>query len=85
MTSGPVNWDRLLSSLLHPTQVLILHAVDWIDVPAGPRDLVQVFDGKVHLSNLSYHFRRLGDLGILEDVEQEQVRGALAKFWIPTP
>jgi DNA-binding transcriptional ArsR family regulator len=85
VTSGPVDWDRLLSSLLHPTQVLILDAVDWIDVPAGPRDLVQVLDGKVHIDNLSYHFRRLGDLGILEAVGQEQVRGALAKFWIPTP
>ena len=84
MTSGPVNWGRLLSSLLHPTQVLILDAIDWIDVPVGPRDLVQVFDGKVHLSNLSYHFRRLGELGILEAVEEEQVRGAMAKFWVPT-
>lgn len=83
--SGPVNWGRLLSSLLHPTQVLILDAVDWIDVPVGPRDLVQVFDGKVPLSNLSYHFRRLGDLGVIEPVEEERVRGAVAKFWVPVP
>ena len=78
-----VDWVALIASTIHPTQVLILHAVECIGEPVGPRDLVQVLDGKVHLSQLSYHFRRLGELGILEAVKEEQVRGAMAKFWVP--
>lgn len=80
--SHGVNWDRLLAEI-HPIQIMILAAVDWIREPLSPSLLTEVFDSTIPLAQLSYHVKRLGELDVLEVVEEEQVRGALAKYWVP--
>jgi hypothetical protein len=74
-------WDTLPGRLLHETQVEIIEAMRWIDQPMSASDLAKVLYGKPNLSGISYHFRRLKDLGVLKYVRWRQVRGAKEKFY----
>jgi DNA-binding transcriptional ArsR family regulator len=74
-------WDALVSRLIHPLKVAIIEALDWIEVPMSAKDLDLVLDEEFGLSLVSYHMRVLADLGAIEMVEQQQIRGALKTFY----
>lgn len=76
-----MDWDALIGRLVHPTQVAIIEAMQWIDRPLSPVELVRVFDGEIPLSSLAYHVRRLAELDVLVNVGMRQVRGAREHFY----
>jgi DNA-binding transcriptional ArsR family regulator len=49
------------------------------DKVASPKEISKEI--KVPLSNVSYHVRVLGELGLIEIVEEESVRGSVAHFY----
>jgi hypothetical protein len=83
LTNGgdPVDWDGLVSRLLHETQVLIIEALKWIDRPLSSRELENVFERSIGLSSVCYHVGRLAELGVLEKVGERPVRGAWENFY----
>lgn len=71
-----VDWDGLLIRLLHETQLQIIEAMGWVGRPMSASQLRQVFDESVTLANISYHVRRLREIGILRLSWIRPVRGA---------
>ena len=79
--NGHFNWDSLVPHLIHPVKVAIIEAMEWVEVPISPRELDRVFDEEYGLSLVSYHMRTLADVGVVEKVRQQSVRGALQTFY----
>ena len=80
--AATVDWDGLLTSLLHPTQFQIIEAMHWINRPVSASQLVHVFDrDPKDLPALSYHLRRLGNLRIARLNSVRQVRGAKERLY----
>jgi hypothetical protein len=79
--NGHFNWDILVPYLIHPVKVAIIEAMEWIEVPVSPRELDRVFDEQFGLSLVAYHMRTLAEVGVVEKVRQEPVRGAVQKFY----
>lgn len=77
----PVDWDALLGQLVHPTQVAVIEALRWVGQPLSATELTEIFDDRLGLSAISYHVRRLKDLGILEFIKRREVRGATERFY----
>jgi len=75
------DWAGLVSRVVHPLKVTIVEALAWIGQPLSAHDLERVLEGQVALSLVSYHLRKLADLGVLEDVKSRQVRGATEHFY----
>jgi hypothetical protein len=84
MSQG-VNWDRLVAELLHPTQIAILAAMEFIGEALSPSVLVKVLDETVALASIDYHVKRLANLGAVEVARERKVRGATEHFWRPAP
>jgi len=78
------NWESLVSLLIHPVKVEIIEAMTWISLPLSATDLDRILRGKVGVSLLSYHLRKLAELGVLERDRQEKVRGALQTYYALT-
>jgi DNA-binding transcriptional ArsR family regulator len=79
------NWETLVPLLVHPVKVEIIEAMAWIGLPLSATDLDRVLRGQVGVSLLSYHLRKLTEVGALRRVRQEQVRGAVQTFYaLPT-
>jgi hypothetical protein len=84
MTPGgpwPFNWDALIPSTVHPVKVAIIEAMQWIGVPLSPKELDRIFDEEFGVSLVSYHTRTLADIGVVERVRQQAVRGAVQSFY----
>ena len=77
----PFSWDTLVPHLVHPAKVAIIEALQWIEVPLSPKELDLIFDEEFGVSLVSYHVRTLMDVGVVERVRQEAVRGALQSFY----
>jgi hypothetical protein len=75
------NWDSLVPHLVHPVKVAIIEAMEWVDVPLSPRELDRIFDEQFGLSLVAYHVRTLAEVGVVEKVGQQPVRGALQTFY----
>lgn len=69
--------EKLVKGVSHPirTECLTILA----QRTASPRELSEILDHD--LSNVSYHVRVLGELGLIELVKEESVRGAVAHFY----
>ena len=74
-------WDELAIRLLHPTQLLIIEAVDRVGCPLSPTLLRRLHGNDLALNHFAYHCNRLVALGALERVERVQVRGAWENFY----
>lgn len=85
--SKPFNWETLVPLLVHPAKVAIIEAMAWIDRPLSATDLDRILQGHAGgVSLLSYHLRKLAELGVIERVRQETVRGAVQTFYgLPEP
>lgn len=69
--------ERLVKGLSHPVRVECLTVLS--QRVASPREISEVLDED--LSNVSYHVRVLDELGLVELVSEEPVRGAVAHFY----
>jgi DNA-binding transcriptional ArsR family regulator len=67
----------MLKALSHPTRVKALAIMS--DRAASPSEIARQLD--VELSGASYHVRVLEELGLIELVEEEPVRGSVAHFY----
>lgn len=74
-------WAALVPRVVHPLKVAIIEALEWIELPLSAKDVDLVLDEEFGLSLISYHMRKLADVGAIEKVEQRAVRGALQSFY----
>lgn len=82
--SDPIDWGALLSRSIHPTRLWIIEAMRVIDRPISASELEDVFEGKQTTSAISYHMTTLAKIGIVEQVEMQQVRGAWKRLYVFT-
>jgi hypothetical protein len=80
--SQTFEWEMLVPRMIHPLKVAIIEAMCWIEEPVSPRELDDVFDEEFGLSLVAYHMRGLADVGAVERVRQQAVRGALQSFYV---
>ena len=78
------DWETLVPLLVHPVKVEIIEAMSWIGLPLSATDLDRVLRGKIGVSLLSYHLRKLAEVGALKRVRREPVRGAVQTFYALT-
>jgi predicted transcriptional regulator len=82
--SLPVEWEHLARSTAHPLRVSILEI---LGMDGGrvlsPSELSQEL--QIPLSNTNYHVTELAKSGLLEMVNQRQVRGATEHFYCLPP
>ena len=78
--SVPVDWERLARATAHPLRVSILE-IFGIDGgrTLSPSDLSHEL--QIPLSNTNYHVTELAKSGLIELVDQRQVRGATEHFY----
>jgi DNA-binding transcriptional ArsR family regulator len=69
--------EQLVKGLSHPVRAECLTVL--AERVASPRELAETLDQD--LSNVSYHVRVLDELGLIELVEEEPVRGAVAHYY----
>jgi DNA-binding transcriptional ArsR family regulator len=69
--------EVLVKALNHPVRVKALTILS--DRIASPKEISE--ETEVGLSNVSYHVRVLEELGLIEIVEEESVRGSVAHFY----
>jgi DNA-binding transcriptional ArsR family regulator len=69
--------EQLVKGLSHPVRVECLTIL--AERVASPRELAELLDDD--LSNVSYHVRVLDELGLIELVREESVRGAVAHYY----
>lgn len=72
--------ERLMKAMSHPLRAAILRVLN--DRTASPAELARELDD--HLHNVSYHTKRLEQLGCVELVKERQVRGAVEHFYRAT-
>lgn len=80
-----LDWCALVSLIAHPSKVLIIEALVWIDRPLSASELSKVFDGNPSKGALSYHFNQLAEAGVLTYVGSEQARGAWKQLYAFSP
>ena len=74
----------LFDHFVHPVQVAIMEAFDWIEEPFSPSQFFEMKgDVSLTLSNASYHFRALEQYGVLAVAELRPVRGAIEVIYQP--
>jgi DNA-binding transcriptional ArsR family regulator len=69
--------EKLVKGLSHPVRVECLTVLT--KRVASPRELSHILEHD--LSNISYHVRTLDELGLIEMVREESVRGAVAHYY----
>lgn len=78
--SVPVDWERLARATAHPLRVSVLEI---LGIDGGrtlsPSDLSREL--QIPLSNTNYHVTELAKAGLIELVDQRQVRGATEHFY----
>ncbi|HXS32895.1 MAG TPA: helix-turn-helix domain-containing protein [Solirubrobacterales bacterium] len=82
--SGQLDWGALLSRSIHPTRLWIIEAMRIIDRPLSASELEHVLDRKHSTSAISYHMNTLAKIGIVKQVEMQQVRGAWKRLYVFT-
>lgn len=74
---GRPGHEQLVKGLSHPVRTQCLTVLS--DRVASPREISEILDED--LSNVSYHVRVLSELGLIELVSEEPVRGAVAHYY----
>jgi DNA-binding transcriptional ArsR family regulator len=75
------DWEALVALLVHPVKVSIIEAMDWVAEPLSATDLDRILKGQIGVSLISYHLRKLVELGVIHPVRKETVRGAVQTFY----
>jgi hypothetical protein len=71
----------LFERSVHPTQVAVMEAMDWIGEPFSPVQFCAMNGHRFEVGHAGYHFRKLVDAGLIECVGQRPVRGAVEHFY----
>jgi hypothetical protein len=82
--SGPEipDWEEIGVRLLHPTQIVIIEAMSWMELPISPRLLEHLSpDMGITLGHFAYHCKRLAQLKILEKIGSVPRRGAAENYY----
>lgn len=79
---GALDWGALVALIVHPTKVLIVEALDWIDRPLSPSELEYVFGERLSVSAISYHVNSLVKYGVLRRQGKHKVRGAWKTLYV---
>jgi hypothetical protein len=75
------DWNKLLSLEVHPTRLLIVEAMEWIEVPVSSVALDSTLD--LHdVNHVAYHVRKLAEGKVIVQVGQRPVRGATEHFYV---
>jgi DNA-binding transcriptional ArsR family regulator len=69
--------EKLVKGLSHPVRVECLTVLT--KRVASPRELSEILEHD--LSNISYHVRTLDELGLIELIKEESIRGAVAHYY----
>lgn len=69
--------EVLVKALNHPVRVKALTILT--ERIASPKEIAEIIE--IPLSNVSYHVRVLDELGLVEIMEEENVRGSVAHFY----
>jgi DNA-binding transcriptional ArsR family regulator len=72
--------EQLMKAMSHPLRAAILRVLN--ERTASPAELARELDD--HLHNVSYHTKRLEQLGCVELVKERHVRGAVEHFYRAT-
>lgn len=80
-TGQPFDWEALVPLVVHPVKVAVIEALSWVEEPLSATDLDRILDGGVGVSLISYHLRKLTELGAIRRVRQSTVRGAVQTFY----
>lgn len=75
--AGKTPQEVLVKALNHPIRVKALTILT--ERIASPKEISEQID--MPLSNVSYHVRVLDELGLIEIMEEESVRGSVAHFY----
>lgn len=75
--TGTSPQEVLVKALNHPVRAKALTILS--DRIASPKEIAEEIDAP--LSNVSYHVRVLDELGLVEIMEEESVRGSVAHFY----
>lgn len=76
------DWEALVPLLVHPVKVEIIEAMSWIGHPLSATDLDRLLRGQLGVSLISYHLRKLAEVGALKLERREPVRGAIQTFYV---
>lgn len=74
---GRPSHEQLVKGLSHPVRTECLTVLT--ERVASPREIAEALDED--LSNVSYHVRVLSELGLIELISEEPVRGAVAHYY----
>lgn len=75
--AGKTPQEVLVKALNHPVRVKALTILT--ERIASPKEISELIE--IPLSNVSYHVRVLDELGLIEIMEEESVRGSVAHFY----
>jgi hypothetical protein len=78
-------WDSLVSRVLHPIQVLVVEALHWAGGPLAPSDIARFSNGEYTVNLVGYHMRALEELGVVQLLDTEPVRGATRHNYVLAP
>lgn len=82
MRDGALDWDALVPYVLHPVRVAIIEAMRWIDEPFSAKDLDRMYDrDSPGVPAISYHFRKLRLLRVLDLYREEMIKGTTRKLY----
>jgi predicted ArsR family transcriptional regulator len=70
---------------VHPTKVLIIEAMGWINRPISASELEYVFDQILSMKAISYHLVSLANDGVATLVEKRKERGRWKRLYILAP
>jgi DNA-binding transcriptional ArsR family regulator len=76
------DWESLVPLLVHPVKVEIIEAMSWIGNPLSATDLDRILRGGIGVSLISYHLRKLTEVGALHLDRRVPVRGAVQTFYV---
>ena len=74
-----MNWERLARANTHPLRVSILESLSGGGGTRSPKELS--VELKAPLSTVNYHVTELRESGLVEVVDERQVRGAIEHFY----
>ena len=75
-------WEALAPVILHPIQVAILEALEWIERPLSATELAKLFgDPDITHSLTHYHLTALAKAGAIEIKDSRKARGSTEWFF----
>jgi DNA-binding transcriptional ArsR family regulator len=74
--------DEIHKAMSHGLRRGILQALQQAGEPMAPQEVADGLGLGDEVGNVSYHFRVLADLDLVEVADEESVRGALKHFYV---